>query len=96
MTDAADRIPWDVHARLEDPTGVLAIKLAQWQARDESRAQPHVRRAASEAMTEIDRMLGELNLMRSRLVAKIRAADDATDVRADALLRGGGLPGEEE
>jgi len=77
---------WDVHARLEDPMGVLAIALGQWEARDDSKAQPHVRRAANAAMDEIDRMLGELHQMRSRLVSEIRVSDDAGATRADALL----------
>jgi hypothetical protein len=86
MTDASDRIPWDVHAKLEDPMGVLAIALAQWEYRDESKAQPHVRRAAGKAVDAIDEMLRELHLMRARLVNEIRAADDVAAARVDALL----------
>jgi hypothetical protein len=59
--------PYDVYARLEDPMGVLAIALGQWEDRDDSKPQPEVRRAANTAMTEIDRMLGELHAMRARL-----------------------------
>ena len=66
--------------------GVLAVALGQWQARDDSKAQPEIRRAASDAMDEIDTMLAELHKMRSRLVAEIRASDDAAAARADALL----------
>jgi nucleoid-associated protein YejK len=77
---------WDVHARLEDPMGVLAIALGQWEARDDTKAQPHVRQAANTAMDAIDEMLSELHQMRSRLVGEIRASDDATAARVDAML----------
>jgi hypothetical protein len=77
---------WDVHARLEDPTGVLAIALGQWEARDDTTAQPHVRQAANTAMDSIDEMLSELHQMRSRLVTEIRIADAIADARADKLL----------
>jgi hypothetical protein len=83
----AGRQPYDVHARLEDPMGVLAIALGQWEDRDETRPQPEVRQAANKAMDEIDLMLRELHAMRSRLVGEIRAADDATAARVDELLR---------
>jgi hypothetical protein len=83
------REPYDVHARLEDPAGALAVALAQWEARDDSKAQPGVRRAASKAMDAIDAMLRELHAMRARLIGEIRDADDATAARADALLDGG-------
>ncbi len=83
----AGRQPYDVHARLEDPMGVLAIALGQWEDRDETRPQPEVRQAANKAMDEIDLMLRELHAMRSRLVGEVRAADDATAARVDELLR---------
>jgi hypothetical protein len=97
MTDhpTPDYPHWDVHARLEDPMGVLAIALGQWEARDDTKPQPHVRQAANTAMDEIDRMLAELHAMRSRLVGEIRASDDATGARVDKLLRDlkdGGTP----
>ncbi len=79
--------PYDVYARLEDPMGVLAVALAQWETRDDSKAQPEVRRAANTAMDAIDTMLAELHAMRSRLVGEIRASDDASAARADALLK---------
>ena len=78
--------PYDVHSRLEDPMGVLSIALGQWEDRDDSKAQPEVRRAANTAMDEIDRMLCELHRMRSRLTSEIRASDDATAARVDAML----------
>jgi hypothetical protein len=75
VTDDTDHIPWDVHAKLEDPMGVLAIALAQWEVRPEEKAQPYARRAAGKALDEIGTMLGELNAMRTRLVNEIRAYD---------------------
>ena len=78
--------PYDVYARLEDPMGVLGVALAQWEARDDTRPQPGVRRAANTAMDAIDTMLRELHAMRSRLVGEIRASDDAAAARADQLL----------
>lgn len=81
--------PYDVHAKLEDPMGVLAIALGQWEDRDDTRPQPEVRRAASKAVDEIDAMLGELHAMRSRLVSEIRASDDANMARIDAMRAGG-------
>jgi hypothetical protein len=80
------RQPYDVYARLEDPMGVLSIALGQWEDRDETRPQPEVRRAANTAMDAIDGMLRDLHAMRARLVGEIRAADDATAARVDALL----------
>jgi len=78
--------PYDVHARLEDPMGVLNVNLAIWMTRDDSKPQPEVRQAANRAMDIIDKMLAELHQLRSRLTAEIRASDDATAARVDALL----------
>ena len=78
--------PYDVHAKLEDPMGVLSIALGQWEGRDDTRPQPEVRRAANTAMDAIDGMLRDLYAMRSRLVTEIRASDDATAARVDAML----------
>jgi len=78
--------PYDVYAKLEDPMGVLSIALGQWEDRDDTRAQPEVRRAANKAMDAIDGMLRDLYAMRSRLTGEIRQADDASAARADALL----------
>lgn len=86
MTDATDRIPWDARTRLGEPLDTLAIALGRWEGRDETKAQPHVRRAANEAMDAIDVMLGELHLMRARLVSEIRVADDVSAARVDRLL----------
>jgi hypothetical protein len=86
--DPTARQPYDVYAKLEDPVGVLSVALAQWETRDDSKAQPEVRRAANTAMDAIDAMLRELHQMRSRLVAEIRDSDDAAAARADAMLAG--------
>ena len=78
----------DYTGRLGDEghNGVLAVALAQWMARDDSKAEPEIRRAANTAMDEIDAMVRELYALRSRLVTEIRAADDATAARVDAML----------
>ena len=55
-------------------------------ARDDTRAQAEVRRAANTAMGSIDAMLAELHQLRSRLVGEIRVSDDLAADRADALL----------
>ena len=59
----------DACGRLGDEghNGVLGVALAQWMARDDTRAEPEVRRAANTAMDMIDAMLAELHLLRSRL-----------------------------
>ncbi len=78
----------DACGRLGDEgyNGVLGVALAQWMARDDSRAEPEVRRAANTAMDMVDAMLAEIHLLRSRLVGEIRASDDQTAVRVDAML----------
>jgi hypothetical protein len=78
--------PYDVYAKLEDPMGVLSVALVQWEDRDDSTPQPHVRQAANTAMDAIDGMLASLHAMRARLAGEIRASDDAAAARADALL----------
>lgn len=81
-----DRQPYDVYAKLEDPMGVLSVALVQWEDRDDTKAQPEVRRAANTAMDAIDAMLRDLYAMRARLVGEIHEADDATAARVDAML----------
>jgi hypothetical protein len=78
----------DVTGQLGDEgrVGVLGFALAQRAARDDTNADPQARRAANTAMDEIDAMLAELYAMRSRLVTEIRASDDATAARVDAML----------
>ena len=77
----ADRQPYDVYAKLQDPMGVLSIALGQWEDRDDSKAQPEVRRAANTAMDAIDLMVRELHAMRSRLPGR-RAAQDLLRIKA--------------
>lgn len=76
----------DATGRLDGQLGVLGVALAQWQARDDTRPEPAVRRAASAAVDAIDAMLGELHALRGRLVTEIRASDDASAARAGELL----------
>jgi hypothetical protein len=85
----AERLPiLDYTGRLGDDghIGELGVALAQWAARDETRPEPEVRRAANIAMDAIDSAIGELYELRARLVTEIRAADDATAARVDAML----------
>ena len=62
--------------------------LGAWLAIWEGRTEPdeHARRCASDAVDAIDAALRGLNQVRQRLIGDIRAADDATAARADALL----------
>jgi hypothetical protein len=71
--------------RVED----LDAALAAWAGRDDGMPDAPARRAANGAMGAIDGMLRELHAMRSRLTGEIRASDDATAARVDALLRAG-------
>ncbi len=73
---------YDVQSSLN----TLAAALDLWAARDDTRPQPEVRRAANTAMDQIDAMVRELYAMRSRLVTEMRASDDATAARVDAML----------
>jgi hypothetical protein len=72
--------------RLDSHNGVLAVALAQWAARDDTKAHAEEHRAANTAMDAIDAMLRELHALRARLVSEIRADDDDAMVRADELL----------
>ncbi len=64
--------------------GVLAVALAQWEQRDDSRPRPEVRRTANTAMEAIDATLRDLHAMRARLVSEIRV-NDAAVARVDAM-----------
>jgi hypothetical protein len=90
----AERLPLlDYTGRLGDDghIGELGVALAMWAARDDSKADPHARRAANTAMDALDAALALLHELRSRLVSEIRASDDQAAARVDALLadRGG-------
>ena len=78
----------DFTSRLDHRNGVLGVALAQWMARDDTRPDPDVRRAANTAMGAIDAMIAELHQLRARLAGEIRDGDDASAARADKLLRG--------
>ncbi len=80
---------YDVHAHLQGPVDDLAFYLGRWEDRDDGKPAPDARRAANTALDSIDELLAALHGIRSRLVTEIRHADDATAVRADALLREG-------
>jgi hypothetical protein len=67
-------------------TATLAHALTLWSVRDDTKAEPEVRRAASTAVDMLDAMLAELHQLRARLVAEIRASDAAAAERADQLL----------
>ena len=69
-----------------DALVVLSGALATWATRDDSKAEPDVRQAANTAMDAIDAMLAGLHTQRAALVAEIRASDDATDARVNAML----------
>jgi hypothetical protein len=71
---------------LHDSVEDLAVAVAIWETRDDTKPQPEVRQAANTAIDAIDAQMRELYLMRARLVGEIREADDATAARADALL----------
>lgn len=64
-------------ASLDAQVSVLGPALAQWDARDDTKAQPGVRRAANTAMAAIDDMLATLHRVRAELVSEIRQSDDA-------------------
>jgi len=89
-----DQIPEDRRAILdftgrlgeEGHKGVLAVSLAQWAVRDDSKPDAEARQAANTAMDAVDAMLRELHELRARLVSEIRASDDAAAARADQLL----------
>ena len=84
--DPARLVIGDATGRLDGHLGVLGVALAQWMARDDTRAQAEVRRAANTAMDAIDAMLAEIHRLRARLVTEIRVSDQAAAERADALL----------
>ena len=76
----------DYGARLDDDLHELALALAQWAARDDTKAESEVTRAGDAAVAKIDAMLAELHALRSRLIGEIRADQDIAVARADAML----------
>jgi hypothetical protein len=71
---------------LLDHADALTGALATWSGRDQASADPAARCAANDAIDAIDSMLATLHRLRAALTADIRAADDATARRVDALL----------
>lgn len=71
---------------LREHVDLLAVSLAQWAYRDDTRAQPQVRQAANHAIEAIDAAQRELTAIRARLVGEIRQADDAAMHRSGELL----------
>jgi hypothetical protein len=72
---------------LQSHVDCLGDALIVWEHRDDTKAQPGVRRAANVAMDAIDALLRELHQMRAELIGQIRVSDDANAARVDALLR---------
>ena len=64
----------------------LAVALATWQARDDTKPDAHARRAANSAIDAVDAMLRELHAIRQLLISEVQQADRATAARVDALL----------
>lgn len=73
---------------LDSQLAVLGLALAQWGARDDSKAQPEIRQAANLAMAAVDDMLTTLHRLRGQLSAEVRQSDDAASARVDAMLKG--------
>jgi hypothetical protein len=65
----------DPVASLRDRAGILGMALAQWAERGTAPDQAAARRAASTAVDAIDALLGDLYLLRGRLVQEIRQAE---------------------
>ena len=72
-----------------DHADALTAALATWSGRAHDRPDPAARRAANDAMDAVDGMLATLHRLRAALITDIRASDDATARRADALLAEG-------
>ncbi len=73
----------DALSEIRNHADDLGVWPAIWVNRSEADA--HARRCASDAVDAIDAMLRDLHGIRARLVGEIRASDDATAARADAL-----------
>jgi hypothetical protein len=65
---------------LVEHNDVLGVALAQWTARDDSKAQPEIRQAVGTAMEAVDAMLVKLHAPRVRLVpGRVVHAEQAND-----------------
>jgi hypothetical protein len=76
----------DPMTSLHDEIGILGVALARWSERDDTRPQPEIRQASNTAVDAVDELTRRLFALRRRLVTEIRASDDATAARVDALL----------
>ena len=96
MTGPRDRDYDGPLSALRNNVEDLAVALAIWEARDDTRPDAHARRCANDAVDVIDGALAGLHKMRALLISEIRVSDDATAARVDALLAkraGNGFPG---
>ena len=73
------------HVRISELAAQLAARLAAWHARQPGPDAP-ARRAANEAIGDIDAMLRALHIIRARLTGEIQDSGDATDARVDTML----------
>lgn len=64
----------------------LGVYLALWAMRYDDKPDAEARQSANLALDTIDTALRKLHALRERLVGDIRAYDDATAARVDALL----------
>jgi hypothetical protein len=69
---------------LRENVDILAVALDTWAQRHDR--EPRVRESANVAVECIDAAMRELYQLRSELVGQVRAFDDETARRADALL----------
>ncbi len=67
----------------------LSYAHARWSEREDNKPAPAARKAANEAVAAIDGLLRELHKLRTDLGNQMRASDDATAARVDALLKRG-------
>ena len=71
---------------LDDELGLLNVSLAQWIARDDSKADAAVTRAGNQVLDSIDVMLRQLGQLRARMVSEYREHQDVAAAQADELL----------
>lgn len=86
MTTTTTGTPEASAENIRDYADDIGAYLAIWAMRDGSTGTPLQRGAANDAMTAIDALTRELYAVRSRLVGEIRAYDDETARRVDAML----------
>jgi hypothetical protein len=75
-----------IGGRLGDLAELLGVSLGQWAYRDEAADPAAAVRAGGTALDTIDAMLRALHDARAELVTEIRADQDATAARVDAML----------